>query len=487
MNTSSPTPEKKEKCCAGAEVSAEKCCHGHHTPVWASIFGSADAAGVLPNREIPEYSMRPEDALALIKNELLLDGNARQNLATFCQTWDSAQVRELMDLSINKNMIDKDEYPQTAALELRCVAMLSNLWHADEKEKPVGCSTVGSSEACMLGGMAALWRWRARRKAEGKPTDKPNLVCGPVQICWHKFCRYWDVEMREVPMETGKFKMNVQEMLKYVDENTICVVPTFGVTYTGQYEFPEEIAKALDKLHAEGGPDVDIHVDAASGGFLAPFTAPDIPFDFRVPRIKSVSTSGHKYGLAPLGVGWVVWRDESQLPKDLTFAVNYLGGSVPTFAINFSRPAGQIIAQYYNLIRLGKEGYAAIHNACYAVAAWLREQISAMGPYEFIAVGDPRTDIPAVSFYIKPGNENLGYNLYELSQKLRERGWQVPAFSLPADCQETVIMRVMVRQGFSRDMANLLVEDMKRAIAFLCRHSAAEHLTEKEAMSFKHT
>lgn len=478
-------PEEKETACS---PNPEHCrCQEFHTPVWASIFGSSDTAGVLPACEMPEHSMRPQDALALIKNELLLDGNARQNLATFCQTWDSDEVHELMDLSINKNMIDKDEYPQTAALEMRCVNMLAHLWNADPKEKPIGCSTIGSSEACMLGGLAALRRWRARRKAEGKPIDKPNLVCGPVQICWHKFCRYWDVEIREVPMEIGKFKMNVDEMLKHVDENTICVVPTFGVTYTGQYEFPEEIAEALDKLCASGGPDVDVHVDAASGGFLAPFTAPDIPFDFRLPRVKSVSASGHKYGLAPLGVGWVVWRDESQLPKELTFAVNYLGGSIPTIAINFSRPAGQIIAQYYDFIRLGREGYAAIQNACYAVAAYLREEISKLGPYEFIAAGSPRTDIPAISFYIRPGNENLGYNLYDLSLKLRERGWQVPAFSLPADCQETVIMRVMVRQGFSRDMADLLVTDIKHSIAFLCSHSAAGHLTEKEAMSFKHT
>ncbi len=461
-------------------------CHSG-VPAAASIFGSPEAANVLPTSQMPKQAMRPEDAYQLIHDELLLDGNARQNLATFCQTWDEKQVRMLMDLSINKNMIDKDEYPQTAALEMRCVNIVADLWNASKDEKPIGCSTIGSSEACMLGGMAALWRWRAKRKAEGKPCDKPNLVCGPVQICWHKFCRYWDVEMREVPMEQGKFKMNVDTMLKYVDENTICVVPTFGVTYTGQFEFPGPIAEALDKLAASGGPDVDIHVDAASGGFLAPFMAPEIPFDFRLPRVKSISSSGHKYGLAPLGVGWVVWRDESQLPKDLTFAVNYLGGSIPTFAINFSRPAGQIICQYYDFIRLGREGYTAIQKAAYSVAGYLKEQISQMGPYEFIAEGNPEKDIPAVCFYIKPGNEHLGYNLFELSDRLRERGWQVPAFTLPPDCQETVVMRVMVRQGFTKDMADLLVEDMKRGIAFLCAHAPASHLSEADAMSFKHT
>lgn len=338
----------------------------------------------------------------------------------------------------------------------------------------------------MLGGMAALWRWRARRKEQGKPCDKPNLVCGPVQICWHKFCRYWDVEMREVPMKPGQFCMNEEEMLKLVDENTICVVPTFGVTYTGQYEFPEDICKALDKLAKHGGPDVDVHVDAASGGFLAPFCAPEIPFDFRLPRVKSISSSGHKYGLAPLGCGWVVWRDSPELPKQLTFAVNYLGGSIPTIALNFSRPAGQVISQYYTFVRLGREGYRRIHQAAYDVATYLSREIAKLGEFEFIATGNPEKDIPAVCFYCKKGY-NPGYNLYELSDRLRERGWQVPAFSLPAELQDIVVMRVMVRRGFSMDMASLLLGDMKRAMDFLARHSPAQHLDEKEAMAFKHT
>lgn len=336
-----------------------------------SIFGSPEADNLLPKDEFPDYAMRAEDAFQLVSDELMLDGNARQNLATFCQTWDEKQVRMLMNLSINKNMIDKDEYPQTAAIEMRCAAIIANLWNASQNEKPIGCSTIGSSEACMLGGMAALWRWRARRKAAGKPIDKPNLVCGPVQICWHKFCRYWDIEMREIPMAPGKWKMDVDRMLEQIDENTIVVVPTFGVTYTGAYELPAEIAKALDDYENKTGISVDIHVDGASGGFLAPFCAPDLVFDFRIPRVKSISASGHKYGLAPLGVGWVVWRDISELPEGLIFNVNYLGGEIPNFAINFSRPAGQIICQYYDFIRLGKEGYTNIHTQAYEVAKYI--------------------------------------------------------------------------------------------------------------------
>ena len=451
-----------------------------------SLFGAADVAKPLPDAHFPTEAMRPEDTFQLIKDELMLDGNARQNLATFCQTWDDPWVHKLMDISISKNMIDKDEYPQCAEIEQRCVRLIADLWHVPAGNTPIGCSTIGSSEACMLGGMAALWRWRARRRKEGKPCDKPNLVCGPVQICWHKFCRYWDIEMREVPMSHSCYCMNEEEMLKRVDENTICVVPTFGVTYTGQYEFPEPICKALDKLAQSGGPDVDVHVDAASGGFLAPFCAPHIPFDFRLKRVKSISSSGHKYGLAPLGCGWVVWRDESELPKDITFAVNYLGGSIPTIAINFSRPAGQIIAQYYDFVRLGMSGYKAIHMAAYGVARYLAGEIAQMGDFEFIASGDPKKDIPAVCFHFK-NPQTAGFSLYDLSDRLRMRGWQVPAFSLPANVQDIVVMRVMVRQGFTMDMASLLVGDMKRAICHLKKYRSAPPMKESDGMTFKHT
>ncbi len=453
---------------------------------FSPVFGSADAARPLPSCHIPDSSMRPEDAYELIREELLLDGNSRQNLATFCQTWDEPMVHKLMDLCISKNMIDKDEYPQCAEIEQRCVRMIADLWNAPGGTSPIGCSTIGSSEACMLGGLAALRRWRTRRRAEGKSADRPNLVCGPVQVCWHKFCRYWDVELREIPMSPGHYCMTEDELLQRVDENTICVVSTFGVTYTGQYEFPEDICKALDKLARHGGPDVDVHVDAASGGFLAPFVAPHIPFDFRLKRVKSISSSGHKYGLAPIGCGWVVWRDISEMPSELTFAVNYLGGSVPTIAINFSRPAGQVISQYYDFIRLGKDGYKRIHEAAYAVASYLAEHIAGLGEFEFLADGSPKTGIPAVCFRMKPGYAP-GYNLYELSDRLRQRGWQVPAFSLPARVQDVVVMRIMVRQGFSVDMAQLLLADMERARDFLMEHALTKHLEEKDAMTFKHT
>ena len=450
------------------------------------VFGADDFEIVAPRTGFPQQEMRPQDAYQLVHDELLLDGNARQNLATFCQTWDDAEVHKLMDLSISKNMIDKDEYPQTAELEMRCVNMLATLWNAPKfAENATGTSTIGSSEACMLGGMAAKWRWRAKRKAMGKPTDKPNFVCGPVQLCWHKFARYWDVEMRELPMEPGQYCMDAKRMAEAVDENTIMVMPTFGVTYSGGYEFPEAMQNELDKLQKRKGLDVDIHVDGASGAFLAPFCAPEIPFDFRLPRVKSISTSGHKFGLAPLGAGWVVWRNQASLPDDLVFKVNYLGGEISSFAINFSRPAGQVISQYYLFLRLGYEGYKKVQSASYKTAQWLKSEIEKLGPFEFICTGDPRTGIPAVCWRVKPGAK-LPYTLFDLSDRLRVRGWQVPAYTMPANITDVAVCRIMVRREVSRDLASLLMKDMKSAIAHFDQHPIIKNITPTEGTRFHH-
>lgn len=450
-----------------------------------TTFAAGDTSKPLPKYNFPGNEQSPRDIMQIVEDELYLDGNPRQNLATFCQTWEEDEVKQIMNASIDRNMIDKSEYPQTAELEIRCAHMLADLWNAPEVENSVGTSTTGSSEACMLGGMAAKWRWRAKRKAEGKPYDKPNLVCGPVQVCWDKFCRYWDVEKREVPMTDGRFAMDVESMLALVDENTICVVPTFGVTYTGHYEMVKPLAEALDKLQTETGLDIDIHVDGASGAFLGPFCAPEIEWDFRLPRVKSISTSGHKYGLAPLGCGWIVWRDKAELPDDLVFSVPYLGGSVGTFAINFSRPAGQIVSQYYLFNRLGREGYKRVHDASYATAQFLSAEIAKLGPFDFINTGDPKKGIPAVCFRIKPGAK-LPYTLFDLSAKLLERGWQVPAFNLIDEASDIVIMRVMVRQAVSMDLASLLIEDMKRAIAGFDKRPVTIPLTEAERGAYSH-
>jgi glutamate decarboxylase len=392
----------------------------------------------------------------------------------------------LMNECIDKNMVDKDEYPQTAEIEARCVHMLSDLWNSPAGDNGVGCSTTGSSEAAMLGGMAMKWRWRAKMKAQGKATDKPNMITGPVQICWHKFARYWDVEIREIPMENGRLLMTPEEVLKRCDENTIGVVPTLGVTFTCDFEPVKAVADALDKLEKDTGLDIPMHVDGASGGFLAPFCAPDLEWDFRIPRVKSINTSGHKFGLAPLGVGWVVWRDAADLPEDLVFNVNYLGGNMPCFALNFSRPGGQIIAQYYNFLRLGKEGYRKIHMACYETAQYLADAIGKMGPFEIIYGGDPNGGIPALCWKIKDGFDTHGYTLYDLADRLRSRGWQVPAYTLPPNCEELVIQRILVRHGVSRDLAALLLEDMQRCVDYFEKHPITNPMDADEGSGFHH-
>ncbi|HBO22689.1 MAG TPA: glutamate decarboxylase [Providencia sp.] len=460
------------------------------TPTYSElddVYSSFDLSQSLPKTQFPAKERDPRNVFSAVRDELMLDGNSRQNLATFCQTWVDDEIRELMDLSIDKNMIDKDEYPQTAEIENRCVHMLADLWHSPDAENTLGCSTIGSSEAAMLGGLALKWQWRKKRAAQGKPTDKPNLICGPVQVCWHKFARYFDVELREIPLEGERLIMNPEEVLKRVDENTIGVVPTLGVTFTCQYEPVKAVHDALDKLQKDTGLDIPIHVDGASGGFLAPFCAPDLEWDFRLPRVKSINSSGHKFGLAPLGAGWVIWREATDLPEELIFNVNYLGGNMPTFALNFSRPGGQIIAQYYNFLRLGREGYAKIHNACYATAQYLAREIEKLGPFEMIFDGDSQKGIPAIAWKLKKGAKATNYSLYDIADKLRSRGWQVPAYSMPANREDLVVQRILVRHGVSLDLAALLIEDFKRTLDYFDKHPVSKPLSEQEGGGFNHS
>ncbi|MEM8603666.1 MAG: glutamate decarboxylase [Cyanobacteria bacterium P01_H01_bin.121] len=449
------------------------------------IYGSEDLAVGLPKYKFPAPERNARAIYASIHDELLLDGNSRQNLATFCQTWEEPELHQLMDECINKNIVDKDEYPQTAEIEARCVHMLADLWNSPAAANTVGCSTTGSSEAAMLGGMAMKRRWEAKRKAAGQAITKPNLITGPVQICWHKFTRYWDIEHREIPMEPGRLLMTPAEVIKRCDENTIGVVPTLGVTFTGEFEPIESVAAALDRYQTDTGIDIPIHVDGASGGFLAPFCAPDLIWDFRLPRVKSINASGHKFGLAPLGVGWIIWRDEQDLPNDLIFWVNYLGGNMRDIALNFSRPGGQVVGQYYNFLRLGKEGYQKIHTACYESAQYLAKEIEKLGLFDVIYGGDMASGIPALCWKLK-SDTNPGFNLYELADRLRNRGWQVPAYSLPANCQDIVIQRILVRHGVSRDLCSLLLDDFKRALDYCLTHPFQSPLTHQEASGFHH-
>jgi len=436
-----------------------------------------EASLSVPRNKIPEHGMLPDTALQAVRDELILDGNARLNLATFVTTWMEPQARELMAECFDKNMIDKDEYPQTAELERRCVNILADLWNAPsvpagadgQASAAVGCSTTGSSEACMLGGMALLWRWRARRpvsanSAAGAETAKPNLVMGTnVQVCWDKFCRYWQVEPRMVPMAPGRLHLTGPGAVAQCDENTIGVVAVMGSTMDGSYEPVLQISKELDSLQASSGLDIPIHVDAASGGFVAPFLHPETQWDFRVPRVASINTSGHKYGLVYPGVGWVVWREQAALPEDLVFRVNYLGGDMPTFALNFSRPGAQVAAQYYNFLRLGFEGYRNIQLCCQEIARYLSGEIATMGPFELLSDGG---QLPVFAFKLRDPDA-AGYTVFDLSERLRQRGWLVPAYTLPADMQDTAVLRIVVRNGFSRDLASVLLDDLRVQVEVL--------------------
>jgi glutamate decarboxylase len=403
------------------------------------------------------------------------------NLATFVTTWMEPQAERLMAECFDKNMIDKDEYPQTAELEMRCVNMLSRLWHAPDAAQATGCSTTGSSEAAMLGGLALRRRWQKRREAEQLPANKPNLVMGiNVQVCWEKLANYWDVEMRLVPMAGDRFHLSPEEAVKLCDENTIGVVAILGSTFDGSYEPVAEICAALDDLQARTGLDVPVHVDGASGGFVAPFVDPELEWDFRLDRVASINTSGHKYGLVYPGVGWIVWRDADALPEDLIFWVNYLGDNMPTFALNFSRPGSQVVAQYYNLIRLGFDGYRRVQAYARDVATSLSARIEALGPFELLTRGD---ELPVFAFTVKDDVEN--FTVFDVSNALRERGWQVPAYTFPEHRTDLSALRVVVRQGFGHDLGELLVADFERVLPRLQAQPAPVH-DATTAASFRH-
>jgi glutamate decarboxylase len=443
----------------GKERRDETMAPGRHHGIWSS-YGEE-----VPRHRLPDKEMPAEVAEALVHDELMLDGNARLNLATFVTTWMEPQATLLMAQTFDKNMIDKDEYPQTAELERRCVNIIADLWHASDEGNATGCSTTGSSEAAMLGGMALKWRWRARRQAAGKPADKPNMIMSStVQVCWEKFCRYWDVEPRYVPVERDRLQLGGEAAVKLCDENTIGVVPILGSTFDGSYEPVQEICAALDRLQEKTGLDIPVHVDGASGGFVAPFIQEDLVWDFQLDRVASINSSGHKYGLVYPGVGWVVWRDQDALPQDLVFNVNYLGGDMPTFALNFSRPGAQVCAQYYNFIRLGFAGYRRIQMECHDVALYLSGAIAGMGPFELLSDGG---ELPVFAFKLRDDVEN--YTVFDVSRHLRTFGWLVPAYTFPANVEDMAALRIVVRNGFSKDMADLLLADISRAVEFLSR------------------
>lgn len=432
------------------------------------LFARPGESGPAEAFRIPDQPMLPESAYQIIHDEVMLDGNARLNLATFVGTWMDDHAARLYSETFDKNMIDKDEYPKTAEIEDRCWRIVADLWNAPDPTDSIGTSAIGSSEACMLAGLAMKRRWQQARRAAGKPTDRPNMIMSSaVQVVWEKFCNYWEVEARYVPITEEHPTFDGHDLASYVDENTIGVVAILGVTYTGAYEPVAQIASVLDTIEAELGLDIAIHVDAASGGMIAPFLQPELEWDFRLERVHSISTSGHKYGLVYPGLGWVVWRSREYLPEDLIFDVTYLGGHMPTLALNFSRPGAQVLLQYYNFLRLGREGYRAVQQASQDVAKHLSAGIAGMDAFELYSDG---SDIPVFAWRLAKGASS-NWSLYDLQDRLRTRGWLVPAYPMPDDLSDVTVQRIVVRNGLSMRLAEDLLSDIRTEVDRLNRLS----------------
>ncbi|MFJ3233976.1 glutamate decarboxylase [Streptomyces sp. NPDC086787] len=411
---------------------------------------------LLPVEELPESESSPDLICRRVRDELMLDGNARLNLATFVTTWMEPQARQLMAETAEKNLADRAEYPQITAMEARCVGMLARLWHAPRPEQVRGCSTTGSSEAAMLGGLALKRRWQDRRRAQGKDVSRPNLVMGAnVQVCWKKFANYFEVEPRYVPMESGRYHLTADTLTAHCDDNTIGVVTVLGSTFDGSYEPVADICMALDGYQAATGTDIPVHVDGASGALVAPFLDPGLMWDFQLERVASINTSGHKYGHVFPGLGWALWRDDAALPEDLVFEVDYLGGRSPSFTLNFSRPGAHVVAQYYSFLRYGFEGLRRLADQSRTTARALAARIRGIAPYELVTDG---SELPAFAFRLAPGTQGL--TVFDVSQAMRARGWHLPAYTFPAPCNDVSVLRLVVRTGFTAQLAGMFINDL---------------------------
>lgn len=425
------------------------------------VFGTKEE-----DQDIPKYSLRKNSvssdvAYRLVKDELTDEGNSRLNMATFCQTYMEPEAVKLMSESMDKNVIDKSEYPRTAEIENRCVNIIADLWHASEDY--LGTSTIGSSEACMLAGMSMKFSWEERVKKLGLDLNakKPNLVISSgFQVCWEKFCTYWGIELREVPLDHKNQSLNMDKVMDYVDPYTIGIVGILGITYTGRYDNIKKLNSLVENYNSSTEYKVYIHVDAASGGFYTPFMDPDLKWDFRLNNVISINSSGHKYGLVYPGIGWVLWRDKKFLPEKLIFKVSYLGGEMPTIAINFSHSASQLIGQYYNFVRFGWDGYYEIHNKTHKVAMYIANEISKFSEFEIINSG---SELPIVCYSLS-SSFNKGWTLYDLADRLLMKGWQVPAYPLPKNLDNEVIQRLVIRADLGMNMAQEFVQDFSEAI-----------------------
>ncbi len=435
----------------------------HDVEALAGRFGNRFIVEDVPDAALPDAGMSAEDALRLVSDEVVLDGDPERNLATFVTTWMEPEARTLIEANLHRNFIDHAEYPQTAVIEQRCIRILADLFNATEKT--TGARTQGSSEAIMLGALALKWNWRARREAEGKALDRPNLVFGnDVHVVWEKFCRYFDVEPRIVPLQEQKYTIGPEDIESKIDENTIGVAAVLGTTFTGHADDIRGINKLLVELRNDKDLDVPLHVDAASGGFVWPFLYPDYEWDFRLEQVRSINVSGHKFGLVYPGIGWLVFRDEAQLPDDLVFTENYLGKTDPTFTLNFSTGSAMVLAQYYNFVRLGRDGYGYVMRMMQRNTDALAEQIEAIGPFELVSSAEPER-LPALCFRLA---ERHTYDEFDVASQLAaERGWMVPAYTLPPNADHVKVLRVLVKETLSHALAETLADDLAHACTTL--------------------
>ncbi len=430
-----------------------------HAVTYAGRYFTED----VPKHRMPARGMPAGAALQLVRDELSLDGNPALNLASFVTTWMEPEADALTLDTRNKNLIDQDEYPQTEEIHERVVSMLGHMLNAPDECTPVGTATVGSSEAIMLGLLAHKRAWVNRRRAQGLPTDRPNLVFGAdVHTCWEKFTRYFDVEERVVPMAHDRYVLDAAGARERIDENTIAIGAVVGTTFTGQMDDVATLDVLAGELEREHGWTIPIHVDAATGGFILPFTEPELVWDFRLEHVRSINLSNHKYGLVYPGMGTIVFRDRGDLPDELVFHITYLGGDMPNYSLNFSRSSTQVTLQYYNLLRLGHEGYVRIMANVMANAHHLRDRLLDTGHFD--AAGDGR-HFPVVALRAR---DPEALDLFALSKRLRQRGWIVPAYPLPADAQDVNVLRMVVRENLSRDMCDTLVADVHAAVADVC-------------------
>ncbi|CAM5475014.1 glutamate decarboxylase [Streptomyces spiroverticillatus] len=439
-------------------------------PSLPSLASLCAAASFTPSETaFPREESDPRAVYGAIRDELLLDGRTRLNLATFGTTWMEDEARRLMFETADKNLVDTEEYPQVADMEARCVRMLADLWHAPDPARATGCSTTGSSESAMLAGLALKRRWEHRRRAAGKDTARPNLVAGAnVQVCWKKFCSYFDVEPRLVPLAPGRLHLTPDLLAQYCDERTVGVVGILGSTFDGSYEPIADLCMALDGIEQATGHDIPVHVDGASGAMVAPFLDPDLLWDFQLSRVASINTSGHKYGQVFPGLGWALWRDAEALPADLVHHVDYLGGEMNTFSLTFTRPASHVAAQYYTFTRYGHEGMRRLHLESRRTARAVAAGVAEIDLFDLFTDG---SQLPAFAFRLSDRAHALGIHERDVAQAMRARGWQVPAYPLPTGLTETWALRVVVRTGFTPRLASLFLDDLRQTARTLRSHA----------------